>query len=744
MQRPYVGPILWAMVLWAILAGSVLSAQTAAKVDFGRDIQPIFKTNCYGCHGPSQQMNNLRLDRRRNAMPNRVGANGATVVPGNSARSRLYLKVSGNQAGLQMPPSGPLSSDEIGIIKAWIDQGAEWPDEFSGDAPPSPVDARVTRMMQALRDGDAQAFRRILKEDPPAVNLKGPGGYTPLIYAALYGDADSLRLLLEQGADPDSRNDAHATALMYAVDDLDKTRLLLEHRADPNARSDEGRSALVIAASGLGSNAVIKLLLDHGASPPLKSSGGGIAPLTLALSSFDDAIVRMLLERGTDFRPYPLPAALRANCMACVDLLIKSARPANLTNALAFAARTGNSAATKMLLDHGADAGSAAEPGLTTLMEAAASETAPVEIVKMLLDRGANVNAKNLSGRTALDLAKLHGKTPVVDLLRKAGAQEANDPAPPVLKPKPTGSVRAAVERSLPALQRADVAFFRRSGCVSCHNNSLTAMTLAAARKSGFMFDEEIARKQLQTIGSYMESWRERVLEGVPIPGNHDTISYILVGMAAEKYAPDAATDAMARYVKSRQSPDGRWAILAARPPEESSDFEGTAVSMRALQTYAPKSQRAAYDRAIQLGAAWLAQADPKTNEDRTFQLLGLRWTEADKQVIRKAARALVSEQRPNGGWAQLPSLETDAYATGQALVALLESGALAVTDPAYKRGAQFLLNSQLEDGSWYVKTRAVAIQPYFDSDFPHGHNQFISAAATNWATMALIPAAGR
>ena len=59
-------------------------------------------------------------------------------------------------------------------------------------------------------------------------------------------------------------------------------------------------------------------------------------------------------------------------------------------------------------------------------------------------------------------------------------------------------------------------------------------------------------------------------------------------------------------------------------------------------------------------------------------------------------------------------------------------------TDPVYQKGVRFLLGTQLEDGSWYVRTRAVPVQPYFDSEFPHGRDQFISAAATNWATMAL------
>ena len=114
-----------------------LPAQAADKVDFARDVQPLFRTHCYGCHGPTVQSNNFRLDRRLYSLPNRVGANGARVVPGHSAASRLYLRVTG-QAGLQMPPTGALSPEQIGILKAWIDQGAEWPDELAGEAPSAP------------------------------------------------------------------------------------------------------------------------------------------------------------------------------------------------------------------------------------------------------------------------------------------------------------------------------------------------------------------------------------------------------------------------------------------------------------------------------------------------------------------------------------------------------------------------------------------------------------------------------
>src|SRR5215469_10655826 len=242
-----------------------------------------------------------------------------------------------------------------------------------------------------------------------------------------------------------------------------------------------------------------------------------------------------------------------------------------------------------------------------------------------------------------------------------------------------------------------------------------------------------------------MDTWRERLLQNIGIPGNQDTVSYILLGMAAEKYAPDAITDAAARYLKGRQASDGHWWIQEPRNPLESSDIQITAISMRALQVYAPNNtERAQYEKAAQLVSGWLVKAEPKSNEDRAFQLLGLKWSKASQETIRKAAAELLAAQGADGGWGQLPSMASDAYATGQTLVALHESGALAVIDTAYQCGIRFLLNTQLEDGSWYVKSRSHPCQPYFESGFPHGHDQWISAAATNWAVMALAPTAAR
>jgi hypothetical protein len=75
-------------------------------------------------------MNGFRLDRRADALR---GGGQTNIGPGNADGSRMYHRLIGTKFGAQMPPTGPLSSDQIATIKAWIDQGAEWPDQFAAN-----------------------------------------------------------------------------------------------------------------------------------------------------------------------------------------------------------------------------------------------------------------------------------------------------------------------------------------------------------------------------------------------------------------------------------------------------------------------------------------------------------------------------------------------------------------------------------------------------------------------------------
>ncbi|HET9826871.1 MAG TPA: prenyltransferase/squalene oxidase repeat-containing protein, partial [Chitinophagaceae bacterium] len=136
---------------------------------------------------------------------------------------------------------------------------------------------------------------------------------------------------------------------------------------------------------------------------------------------------------------------------------------------------------------------------------------------------------------------------------------------------------------------------------------------------------------------------------------------------------------------------------------------------------------------------SWLTRTEPETNEERVFQLLGLVWTHGDKDHIRGQAKKLLLTQHEDGGWSQLPGLQSDAYATGQALYALYQCGELKPRAGPYQKAIAFLLSTQFEDGSWKVESRSFPVIPFVYNGFPHEKNQFISAAGTNWATMALL-----
>ena len=104
-----------------LLTAQVLSA--AGPISFSKDIQPIFETSCWKCHGASLQMSKLDLRTRDSAIEG--GEHGAALVPGKSSESRLFRHVAGQLKPL-MPMDGKLNDDQIAAIKQWIDEGAKW------------------------------------------------------------------------------------------------------------------------------------------------------------------------------------------------------------------------------------------------------------------------------------------------------------------------------------------------------------------------------------------------------------------------------------------------------------------------------------------------------------------------------------------------------------------------------------------------------------------------------------------
>ena len=735
------------------LCGLALAGTLAAqppKIDFAKDVQPILRQNCVPCHGPAQQSGGMRLDRKSVAL----GRRG--VVPGSSENSFLFHRISGTEYGMQMPPTGALRPEQIGIIKKWIDQGAEWPDALANETEIAPLDPKAVAMVNELRNGDLQDFLKSAAENPERINARGPDGSTPFMYAVLYTGVPTLERLLKQGADVHKQNDAGATALMWAATDLEKTRLLVGHGADVNARSRDLRTPLMIAARRPGNSATVKFLLELGANPnPNAHPATESSPLIEAASAGDSASLELLLAKGADVKDAGEPAlemSYNMRCAKCAALLIsRGLSKKDYTVLLVNIAVLADVNAVRNALDHGADVNAADPFGRTPLMYAAASDLLPLEEIKLLVERGADINASDghkLSGDaglTALDIARRHGETPIVEYLTRLGAKTSEMRAP-VLKARRENTLQSAIQASLPLIQVADANFIPKAACSSCHNNSFAAMAVGAARKSGFQVDEANAAQQVKANVFGLVKLRDLLHQGSMV-GEGDffapsVMAYILIGLDAQHYEPDLNTDAVAMFLKSRQSPNGEWLYTAAdqRPPICSGYIAQTALAMRALQLYAPRTDRAAYDRAIQLAAAWLANAQSTDNEDRSSRLMGLAWAKLDRDATRKAMRELLAGQRSDGGWSDLDSMQSSAYATGKSLYALQIAG-LPASDAAYEHAVQFLLKTQLEDGSWYVRTRALALQPYFDAGFPHGFDQWISAAATSWATYALAQA---
>src|SRR5208337_3882244 len=193
--------------LAAIVAASLwlvpqLFSQAPAKVDFARDVQPIFRQNCIGCHGPQKQTNGLRVDRKSSVL--KPGAR--RVLPGSLENSFLYQRLVGTDFGLQMPPTGPLRPEQVKTIKAWIEQGAEWPDSLANEIDLPPLNPKAVAMVEALRTANQQAFDKMVAQDAKLLNARGPEGSTPFQYAVLYTSAATLERLIKQGAGVNKHN----------------------------------------------------------------------------------------------------------------------------------------------------------------------------------------------------------------------------------------------------------------------------------------------------------------------------------------------------------------------------------------------------------------------------------------------------------------------------------------------------------------------------------------------------------
>jgi ankyrin repeat protein len=580
-------------------------------------------------------------------------------------------------------------------------------------------------LFAALAAGRTRDVERLIKSGV-SPNVADGEGTPALMAATLYAGVDDVDLLLKNGANPDQPDASGATALMWAVPDLAKVKLLLAHGANVNARSASERTPLLVAAAYPRTTELIRLLLDRGAHLRAQDRAGATA-LSLALRSADVEVVQFLVGRGLD--PKELSEGARRVAFSrwdrpTTDYLMSLGQPP-IPGVLLSTANWQPIELVGRWIASGTDVNfrNAAQYGRTPLLNAVTSEREGAATIKLLLERGADPNTPTTEDETPLDWAIYKGDRAKIQVLEERGIA---DP-------------RVSLNRSVARVLEAASTFKEKTNCISCHHNGLPAMAAGVARRKGIEVDARLDARNLDDMLTFFRTNSARVMLGDPAVGGEAlTVGYTQLGLAAEGYKADKITATMTHWLLARQMPDGSWLGNGLnRPPLEYSIISHTAMAAGGLAAYPLAGRQDQMKDGLRRARQYLLAAQPQSAEERGMRLMGLVWTGAPRKQIQAAIADVRAQQQADGGWSQFDRTEPDAYASGLSLYALHVAGVVP-TDAAYRKGVAFLLGTQYQDGAWLVKTHSFPVQRYFESGFPFGRHQWISAAGTSWAALAI------
>jgi ankyrin repeat protein len=630
---------------------------------------------------------------------------------------------------------------------------------------------------RALRSGERLPVETLLQQGV-SLNHRDAAGNTLLMRATLYGRPELLSFLVEQGADVNAANNAGATALMRAAGDTAKIKLLVGKGADVNAKSALGNTPLILAARANPSAEAVKLLIEHGADINATNNFGANAIQTAAAGG-DIETVRLLLKNGADVNSHsrgsepavlwgggrsPLMWAAARGDLPMMKVLLNAGahvnEPEGFGTALIQAAWMDQIEAARLLIKNGADVNAKDfKTGYTALHWAASSERNSSALVDLLLKNGADPNSEGGEQvdaflgipQTPLMLGKKRGDTAITRSLSAVHAKvnaTAEKPLARGHRELPNGVsaelLQAALKQSIPILEdtaleskKAFLSHASKQDCTSCHQQFLPMTATAFAHRAGLALNQTAESELIALVKKSGSDLEEINGQATFHPEPAHSYGYALLGLSAQEQPADSAIDAMIHHLLVTQGKEGEWHNNLPRPPIQTSDVAPTALAIKGLKTYGFPAQQKEIEQRIARARTWLWKVHPANTEERTYQLLGLAWAGETPATVQKLANRLIQEQRADGGWAQLPKLESDAYATGLSLFALHTAG-VETKSPEYRKGLEYLLKTQLEDGSWHVARRAFPFQPTMRSGFPHSRDSWVSAGGTSWAAIAM------
>ncbi|NBR05529.1 MAG: hypothetical protein EBT92_07145 [Planctomycetes bacterium] len=295
------------------------------------------------------------------------------------------------------------------------------------------------------------------------------------------------------------------------------------------------------------------------------------------------------------------------------------------------------------------------------------------------------------------------------------------------------------IKKSLDLLRSAAKGHIEKKSCFGCHNQAFPMLAFSNASKRNIKIPSEETKAQADFVLEFLKKNQEKYSEGKGTGGEADTAGYALLTLELAGIKPNETTDAVVTYLLKHQAANGYWKVTSNRPPSEASHFTTNYLALRALRVWGNSNSKNEIEERTRKSAAWILETSPKTNEDQVFQLLAFSELKANKTNMEKCAKDLIAKQKPDGGWSQMENMDSDPYATATALVSLHLTGILSNRDKVFQDGIKYLIKTRKEDGSWFVKSRSKPFQTYYESGFPHGKDQFISVAASGWATTALL-----
>lgn len=321
--------------------------------------------------------------------------------------------------------------------------------------------------------------------------------------------------------------------------------------------------------------------------------------------------------------------------------------------------------------------------------------------------------------------------------------------APPAAEPPTEARVRETVGRSLTYLQEESVDWIHERKCASCHHAALTIWTAHEAKSRGYAVDQ--AALDEITSWTLRDPVQSKMLpapkkpDEKPGPNDQACLPTAYAALAASVVPAEALGPAesevrrrLTSHLVEKQQPDGSWAHGGGRPPMLESQETATLMTLLAL-TAPAKNGESAVSASRRKAEEWLKQnAKAGSHQARVLRLLVAVRAGAAPESWASELESILKAQNGDGGWSQTPELKSDAFATGQTLYVLILAG-LPPDKPEVGQARAFLVAQQAEDGSWPMTSR-----PASPGGGPAKDLRPITAAATAWATLALVRSSPR